>query len=424
MELKRSVGLTQAVFYGVGIIVGAGIYALVGPAAGMAGNSVWMSFLIAAIIASFTGLSYCELSSMFPKAAAEYIYVKKAFGLRFFAFITGWLVVLTGIISAATVSLGFAGYLKNFFDYPLAKIGIVLIALLSYINYKGIKESSRINSFLVCITLLGLITVIFVGIPHFGSVNYLEMPFGITGILSAAALIFFAYIGFEDIVNIAEEAKNPRKIISRAIIISLLISTTLYMLVSISTVSLANWKELGASNAPLAFAVSNVLGEKAFVFISITALFATAGTVLVVLIVTSRMMYGMSKERTLPRILGSVNRETRTPAVAVFTVMAFSMIFVLIGNIKTVAHLTSLIALITFTTVNFSLILLRYKMPNMKREFHVPLNIGKFPIIPFLGFASCLFMVFHFEPSLLVLGLWALLSGILAYFIFMKKIIE
>jgi APA family basic amino acid/polyamine antiporter len=424
MELRRTVSLFHAVLYGVGIIIGAGIYALIGPAAGMAGNSVWMSFLFAAIIASFTGLSYCELSSMFPKASAEYIYVKKASGLRFFAFITGWLVIFTGIISVATVSLGFAGYMKGFIDYPLAKIGIALIALLSFINYKGIKESSRANAFLVFVTVLGLIVVIFLGIPNFGKVNYLEMPFGITGILSAAALIFFAYIGFEDIANIAEETKNPRKNVSRAILISLLISTILYILVSISAVSLADWKDLGESNAPLALAVSNALGNKAFTLLSIVALFATSGTVLVILVATSRMVYGISKDRTLPKILGSVNKDTKTPAIAVFTVMFFSMIFVLIENISTVAHLTSLMALTTFATVNFSLILLRYKMPRMRREFHVPLNIGKFPIIPFLGMLLCMFMVSQFEAKLLVLGLWTLVSGIAAYFIFMKRIIE
>jgi len=430
MKLKRAVGLFEATFFGVGIIIGAGIYALIGPAAGMTGNSLWISFLIGAIIASFTGLSYCELSTMFPKAAAEYVYTRRAFGSRFIAFLVGWLLVLTGMISAATVSLGFAGYFKELFGvftdivFSIVPVALLLIAVLSYINFKGIKESSRFNVFLVCIIIIGLLFVIFLGLPKFGNVNYLEIPFGSKGIFSAAALIFFAYIGFEDIVNIAEETRNPRRILPRAIILAIVITTLLYILTALSAVSLADWKDLRTSAAPLAFAASQALGQKAFIFLALTALFATGSTVLIILVVTARMMYGMAREKSLPEFLALIHERTRTPWLAVFTAMIFSMAFVFFGDIKVVAHLTSLAAFVTFTTVNISLIWLRYTMPKMKRAFRVPLNIGNFPVIALLGVFSSLFMIFQFELNLILFGLGILLAGAIAYFVFMRKISE
>jgi APA family basic amino acid/polyamine antiporter len=424
MKLRRVLTLRETVLYGVNIILGAGIFVLIGPAAGMAGNALWISFLLAALVASFTGLSYCELSSMFPHSAAEYVYVKKAFHTRFLAFLSGWLVVFLGITSAATVSLGFAGYLNGIFTLPIIRVALVLLAVLSYISYRGMKESSKFTMFLVGVTLLGLIAVIAIGIPKFSTVNLLDMPFGFKGILSAATLIFFAYLGFDELVNISDETRNPKKTISKAIIISLLITTLVYILVSMSAVSLASWQDLSASTAPLAFAASKVMGSGAFTLISITALFTTAGTVLIVLIVTSRMMYGMSKEGSLPKSLSKININTRTPAIAIFTVMALSMIVMLLGDLKTVAQLTSLIALVTFATVNFSLIWLRFKMPKMKREFKIPLNIGKFPILALFGLLSSLVMISQIGVNLLVLGVWVIFAGAIAYFLLRKKIIE
>lgn len=429
MKLKRTVGLFGATFFGVGIIVGAGIFSLIGPAAGMAGNSLWISFLIGAIIASFTGLSYCELSTMFPKAAAEYVYTRRAFGSRFVAFLVGWLLVFTGMTAAATVSLGFTGYFNELlktFAYtplPIIPVAMLLIIFLSYINFKGIKESSHFNVFFVCMVMAVLLIVIFFGLPKFGKVNYLEIPFGFKGIFLATALIFFAYLGFEDIVNIAEETRNPRRVLPRAIILAILITTFLYVLTAISAVSLVDWRDLSVSQAPLTFAISQVY-PKASAFITIGALFATASTVLIILVVTARMMYGMGREKSLPEFLALVHERTRTPWLAVLITMIFSMAFVFLGDIKIVAHLTSLAMFVTFATVNLSLIWLRYTMPRMKRAFRVPLNIGNFPVIAFLGVLSTLFMIFQFELNLILLGIGILVAGAIAYFIFMRKIRE
>jgi basic amino acid/polyamine antiporter, APA family len=193
-KLKRSLGLLETTFYGVGVIVGAGIYALIGKAAGLAGNMVWAAFGIGALIAAFTGLSYAELSSMFPKAGGEYVYLEHAFSRRL-AFLVGWLIVFGGVVTAATVALGFSGYFSAIFHTPLIPIALVLIVLLSLLNFWGMRESAIANIIATIVELAGLALIIFFGLKYFGSVDYLTLPsFGFTGILSATALIFFAYL--------------------------------------------------------------------------------------------------------------------------------------------------------------------------------------------------------------------------------------
>lgn len=433
LKLRRELSLLEATFYGIGIILGAGVYALIGEAAGMAGNSVWLSFVVGAVIASFTGLSYAELSTMFPKAAAEYVYVRRAFGSRFLAFLVGWLLVFTGTVSAATVALGFAGYFQGLFGFLLEGffsggiaiviIALALIAILSCINFLGIKESSKFNILFTTVEVFGLILVIILAFNLYGKVNYFETPAGLGGVFSAAALIFFAYIGFEDIANITEETKNPKKNIPKAFILAIVITTLLYVFTAIATVSLADWKELGEVTNPLAFAASkSFLGDNAKFLISFFALFATTNTVLIILVVTSRMMYGMAKEKSLPEQLTLIYKVTRAPSIAVVVVMILSMFFVLIGEIVLIASITSLVTFIAFAAVNLSLIWLRYNMPRMERAFRVPGNIGNYPITAFLGFLFCLFMIFQFSWNLILLGVIVIAVGALVYEIFIRRL--
>ncbi len=422
LSLKREIGLFGATSYGVGIILGAGIYALIGPAAGIAGNSVWISFIIGALISSFTGLSYAELSAMFPQAAAEYVYTKKAFKSELLAFLTGWLIIFTGTVSASTVALGFAGYFNALFNSPMILTALALIALLSFLSFYGIKESSKVNILFTVVEIAGLFLIIFLGIGRFGEVNYLETP-SVQGIFAAAALMFFAYLGFEDVVNIAEEAKNPQKILPRALILSIFITAIIYVVVALSAVSLAGWEELGASSAPLAYAASKVLGESAFSVMSYIALFATSNTVLIISIVGSRMIYGMARDGALPPILSKVHSKTRTPWIAVVFVMLLSMFFVLLGDIEMVASITSFGVFITFAFVNLCLIWLRYKEPKLKRSFKAPINIGKFPVSAFLGLVSCALMVTLFDLNVVLFGTFVIGLGAIAHRIFKRKII-
>lgn len=423
LKLKRDVGLFAAVLYGIGIILGAGVYALVGEAAGMAGNSLWMSFLIAAVVSAFTGLSYMELVSMFPKSAAEYTYVKNAFGNRLLAFNVGWIEAFADTIAASAVSLGFAGYFNALFGVPIIPVALGLLAVLAFINFWGISESSKINVVFSIVEIIGLIFVILLALSYgnFGSVNYLEMPNGFGGTLSAAALIFFAYIGFEDLANISEEVKDARRNVPKALMISVIVTSIIYVLVGVAVVSLVDWQDLAASKAPLAFAVSSVLGEQAFTIMSIIALFATANTVLIALIVVSRHMYGMSKDRSLPKIFSTIHKKRRTPWVAILVATIFAMLFVLFGNIGIVASITDFGTFYIFIFVNAAAIALRYKMPNRKRVFRTPLNIGRFPLVPFFGLLSSLLLVSHLHLDAILIGAGFVLAGGVVYLIYKKQ---
>lgn len=413
--MKREIGLFEITSWGVGIILGAGVYVLVGEASGIAGNSVWLSFLIGAMVAVLTGLSYAELSSMFPKEAAEYVYVKTACGCKILSFVIGWLVIVTGTISVSTVALGFAGYFQSLFGFPRVLPAVILIILLSYINFSGIKESTRMNILFTFVEMAGLVFIISIGAGSLGKVDLLEAPNGIAGILSAAALIFFAYLGFEDIVNIAEETKNPEKTIPKALVLSIIITTCLYILVASAVVSLADWEILGGASAPLAFAASQALGENAFTAMSVVALFATSNTVLIMLVVGSRMIYGMANEGAFPRVLSKLNTKTGTPFLAILITMFASIGFVFLGDLELVASLTSFGAFITFAFVNGSLIYIRYRRAELKRPFRVPLNIGKFPITGFLGLLSCLLLILQFNATVILSGSLFLVAGLILY---------
>ncbi len=420
-HLKRELGLVACVLSGVGIIFGAGIYALIGKAAGIAGNAVWISFFFAAAVAALTGLSYAELSSIFPKAGAEYVYTEHAFS-RKLAFIVGFLVISGGIIGAATVSLGFAGYFLALFQTPLIPTAVALITVLSLINFWGIKQSAGIAILFTLIESLGLVAIILIGIPYFGKVNYFEFsPQGLGGIFSAASLIFFAYLGFEEIVKLSEETKNPTKTIPTALIIAMVISTIIYILVSVSAVSVLGWEKLGVSSAPLADVASSALGGNAFLMLSIIALFATSNTALLMMLASSRLMYGMAVDHGFPKIFSSVHKIHRTPHFAVFLVMLLSILFVLLGKIEVVADLTNFVAFITFIVINASVIALRYKFPKSNTRFHTPGSIGKVPLLPVFGIIFSAFMLLNLGKWILIYGAALVGLSLLIYELELKK---
>ncbi len=393
-KLKKELGLFEVTLAGIGVILGAGIYALIGIASGIAGNAIWLAFVIGAVIALLTGLSYAELSSMFKRDAGEYNYVENAFNKKM-ALYLGLVIVFAGIVTAAAVSLGFANYFSALFKTPVIYIAILLTLLLSLLNYYSIKESSWFNNIATVIESLGLIIIIILGIKFIGKVDYFEMPHGFNGVLQATALIFFAFLGFDNIIKLAEETKDPQKTIPKAVMLSIIISSIIYILVAISAVSILGWQSLSASKAPLADVAASSFGGIAFVVLAIIALFSTSNTVLVSLVTTSRMAYGMAEEKGLPKFISLVDKKTRTPWVAIFLIMIVTVLFILIGDIKFVAGLANLGLFITFTFVNLSLIILRYKKPYMERKFKVPLNISKFNIPAFLGFLFCLFMTYY-----------------------------
>jgi APA family basic amino acid/polyamine antiporter len=323
--------------YGIGLILGAGIYVLIGDVAAISGNATWMSFLLAAVIASLTGLSYAELSSIFPKSAAEYVYVKEGIGNNFLALFVGCLTIFVAITSAATVAIGFSSYMAVILpQYPPVLYAITLVLSLSVLNFYGIRESMWVNTIFTIVEVFGLLIIIVVGLS-FGSAadtNYLEMPkmanssysVIISTVLGSTVLVFFAYYGFENISNISEETKNPTRTIPRALIFSILFTTIIYILVAISSVALVGWEELSRSDAPLALAASKVLGNSGVFVMTIFALFATTNTALMMLISGSRIIFGIAKyDDAIPSILAEVHLSRKTPWLAIVFTTAFTL---------------------------------------------------------------------------------------------------
>lgn len=417
-------GLFQLTMYGVGLIFGAGIYVLIGEATGLAGNIVWLSFVISAVVAVFSGLSYAELGSMFPRAAAEYVFVKHTFRNNFIAFLVGWLTAITSIITAATVALGFGGYLVQFIEIPITLAAILLVIGLSIVNFIGIRESAWTNTIFTLIEASGIVLIIFIGFTFVEAkpVDYLDAPFGLSGVILAFVLIFFAFIGFEDMTNVAEEVKNPKKTLPRAILLAIAITCTLYILVSFAALRLLDWQELGGSAAPLAAIANKALGPGGQIILSAIALFATANTVLITLVAGARILFGMATHKSLPLFLSIIHSKTKTPWIAVVGVMITSIGFAFIGDIVLVANIVVFAVVITFAMVNLSVIVLRYVEPDMERPFRAPLNIGKFPVLPFFGLISSIYMGLQFEIPVVGVGIGIIGAGALFYLVYNKYI--
>ena len=417
-KLERKLGLFQTTVAGVGYILGAGIYVLIGAASAYSGNALWMSFVFAALAALLTGLSYAELSSMMPKASGEYIYGKKSLG-QFWGFFAAVFMIFSGIFTASSVSIGFSNYFTSIFHIN----GILLIAagaiiLFSIINWKGISDSSNLNVVCTLIEFLGLIIIILLAFYKGDTVNYLEMNNGFLGILKGASLIFFAFLGYEGIIKLSEETKDPKKNIPRALLLSVIITTVVYAAVAIAAVSILDWQTLAKSAAPLSDVAAAVLGSKAFTLLGIIALFSTANTILMSLVMSSRGIYGLGDDFKRLKKFSIVGKKS-TPTNAIVITAIISILFLLLKDITLIAELTNFTVFVVFTLVNLSLIVLRYKQPNVKRSFKVPGSIGNFPVLPALGIIVMVVLLTRLNPSVLIGG--AVLSGVLVPVYYMLK---
>jgi len=422
-ELKRHLGMWGAASIGIGAIIGAGIFVLSGVASGFAGPAVILSFLIAGLVAFLTALSSAELSSFITEAGGSYIYTHKAFG-KFWGFVVGWMQSFDYIVGASAISVGFAGYFVYFAGIsPTAQNVTIMVAVamplvLTLINLKGIKEASGANNLLVGIKVTALALFIIVGLVFlFSSGNYSNyhpfFPKGVPGMLSGAALIFFAFIGFNTITMIAEEVKDPEKNVPRSLIMAFLICTILYIGVSVVEVGLVDWKVIGTSDAPLELALrvatSNILLLK---FVSISALFATASATMASILGGSRAVFSMARQSVLPALLARISKNgVPTNAVLINGIVIALIIVVTKGDLQLIASIFNFGTLMTFFFINMSLLQLRKKMPEAIRTFRVPF----YPFTPILGLISCFGLLFYLKTNAIIAaGVWIAL-GLVAY---------
>lgn len=409
-RLRKSLSFWQVTISGVGIVIGAGIYVLIGPATQEAGAAVWMSFVVAALLAGLTGLSYAELAAMFPSAGAEYSFARHAFN-EFAGFTTGWLMVSANIIAAAAVSIGFAHYIQNFVDVPLRVAAALLIAALTVIIASGLQRSIWISVALVVLQVGGLLLVIAAGSPHFGDRSLTEDA-SIAGIWGAAALIFFAFIGFDEVVTLSEETRDASRTIPRALLLALAISTVLYILVAMAAVSAVGAEAVAGSDTPLTLVIGHNWGGSASDIVSVIALASTTNTTLLVLTAASRLIFGMSRDGSLPAAFSRLNLGGRAPWVAACTGGTVATGFVLIGDITLVASVTDFAVYAIFIVVNCSLIALRFRMAGTRREFATPFAISRVPVLPVLGTIVAAVMATQLQTSAWLIGVAVVVVGI------------
>ncbi len=412
--MPRSLGLFLLTFYATGMILGAGIYSVIGKAAGVAGEGLWLSFLLAALAAALTAFSYAELATLYPQAGAEYVYLKNIFPkYDAYAFVCGSMMIFAAVSTAATVALSFAGYLREFISVPEFGASVGVLLLLTLVNIRGVKESAWMNVLFTLLEIAGLILFVWAGAqsPSFGEALSTPLTWAV---LPGATLIFFAYLGFENMVNLSEEAKDPDRNIPRAILLSLLLTTALYVLVSLAALALKTPQELAAASAVLSQAVAGEFPSLAGALAGL-ALFATANTAMIAMLAGSRIVLGMSRGRDLPDVLSKILPTRQTPWMASMCVLVISVLFLFLGRIEIVASVSSFVTIFVFIVINVTVIYLRKTDPDRKRSFRTPGAVAGWPVLPVLGILISIFFLFHFERQVYAVGGGLLLLTFLIY---------
>lgn len=394
-ELKRSISLSLLTLYGLGNILGAGIYVLIGKVVATAGVFTPWSFLIASLIAGITAFTYAELSSRYPLSAGEAVYLQAGFEIKLLSAGVGILIILAGIVSAAAIARGFVGYFQQFWLLPGPLVITLLVIALGSLAIWGIVESVRVAALFTLVEMSGLALIIWVALPDSAtlgsSLTAMAAPTGFdewNGILLGGILAFYAYIGFEDMVNVAEEVRNPVRTLPIAILIALVVSTLLYMAVALVAIASGPIAELGGSEAPLALIYQRAAGTSP-ILISAIALAAVVNGALIQIIMGSRVCYGLARQGWIPAALGRVHPRTRTPVVATLVVAGLVLAMALWLPVETLARTTSLLLLVVFSLINLALWKIQRNPDLGQAGFSVPRWIpvaGFVASVAFLGY--------------------------------------
>ncbi len=453
-ELHRSLGPANLISLGVGAIIGAGLFSITGlAAANNAGPAITISFVIAALGCAFAGLCYAEFASMIPIAGSAYTYSYATMG-EFIAWIIGWDLVLEYALGAATVAISWSGYLVKFLEYynihippeltvsPFQTVtladgsivdgimnlpAVIVIVAVSLILIKGTRESALANAIIVALKVSVVLIFVVLGWAYINPDNYTPYippnngtfgEFGFSGIIRAAAIVFFAYIGFDAVSTAAQETKNPKRDMPIGILGSLIVCTILYILFAHVMLGLANYQEFAGKDgiAPVAVAIAHT----PYVFLQQAVILAIlagyCSVILVMLMGQSRVFYSMSQDGLLPKFFSDVHSKFHTPWKSNLLFMVFVSLFGAFVPANVVGEMVSIGTLFAFVLVCIGIWVLRVKQPDAPRGFKVPLV----PLIPILGVATCVFMmVFLPADTWLRLGAWMLL-GVVIYLLYSR----
>lgn len=374
--------LPQVTMSGVVVIVGAGIFVLLGPATAEAGGAVWLSFVVAGVLSGCTAFSYMELASMFPRASSEHEFTRQALP-RWVSALVGWCMSLALIIAAAAVSLGFSRYWNEFFDMEPQLVAAVVVAGAAAATYFGIGNIAWLIVGMAIVKIGTLLVIIFMGVPSLGDHDLLDGT--VSGVMGAAALVFFAFIGFDEVITLAEETNDPTRTVPRALLLALVISTILYVAVSIAVVSVLGAGDVASAARPLAMAGEATLGQWAASAISIAALLSTGSTVLLVITAASRMLYGIAAAGDLPKPL-SVVRMRRVPFNSLVLSATLAIAFLFFADLKRLASAADALIYLIFMVVNATVVILRFTQPDIVRPFRIRGQLGKVPVLPVVAF--------------------------------------
>ena len=401
VTLKRSIGLPGLICLGVGTMVGAGFYALIGKVAGLAGQLAPVSMLGAGLVALTSGFAFIELAGRFPVSAGVARYVSEAFGRHWASRLAGWLVIATGIVSAGTLAVATIGFLQDLIVFDSVVGLVLLVTVLGLLAAWGIGESVTLIATIAVIEVGALVVVFTLNVEYLPDWRPLSgvPPAGVPviGLFSGAFLAFYAFIGFEDMVSVVEEVRNPKRTMAIAILSSIAITSTLYFLVSIVAVAGPGPEVLSASATPVAELVTD-LGTVAPLVITVISLLSGINGALVQIVMAARVSHGMAKQGDAPTWLGLVHSRTRTPVFATAAISGVVLLLALFFPLTALARATSAIILLVFAIVNLSLWWIKGK------ESSPPQDVPVFSRwVSMLGFSSCLVA--------LIMELWIRTAG-------------
>lgn len=383
--LRRTLSLPVITFYGLGTIIGAGIYVLVGAVAGMAGMHAPIAFALAGIVAAFTAFSYAELSSRYPCSAGEAVYVQEAYGVRALSVGVGLTLAVAGMVSSAAIANGVVGYVHLFMPVPRWLAVSVLVVSLGIVAAWGIRESALLATVTTLAEVGGLVLIVAAAGSQVSDLPAqlprlipTREPAAWVGIVTGAFLAFYAFLGFEDMVNVAEEVRDASRTMPRAILLACAGATLLYVAVATVAVLTVPPAELAESNAPLALVYERATGSPPF-FIGVIGLLAVVNGALVMIIMGARILYGMSAQGWLPRAFRYVHPRRQTPLVATLLMTGTVLVLALAFPLTTLASVTSFMLLAVFALVNLALVRIKLRGPS-------PAGVRTFPVwVPVAG---------------------------------------
>ena len=418
-QLKRAIGPALLFFFILGDMLGGGIYALVGEVGAEVGGAIWAAFLTAFVLASLTAFAYVELASKYPRAAGAALYVNRAFKQPFFTFLVAFTVMCSGITSAAALAIAFSGdYFKEFIDLPVVIVSLGFILVVAAINAIGISESVKMNALFTCIEVFGLLLIVVIGLTALGTDQAdFSRNFEFSGdsspfllVIGGASLAFYALIGFEDSVNVAEEVRRPARSYPIALLGGLVAAAIIYTLVTMTASAVVPTQQLADSDGPLLEVVKEGPLSVPTTLFSGIALFALFNGALINMIMASRLVYGMAEEGIVPSALGRVSPARRTPFTAIVFTTLIAAALVLTGDLEALADTTVALLLLVFTIVNVAVLILR-RDPVDHDHFRTP------TFIPVLGAIVSLGMFTQHEAGIYLRAGILLVVGVVLWFV-------